>query len=142
MQKHTGRARAGTNRSPIWKGGGVVFGPRPRDYSYSMHRKAKKVALQSALLSKLKDNEVMLIDKLVFDIHDLDDELAVRAYIDDLEDYVYSFDTGSGSFQEILDQFESKFEVFKSLQYKCSESNLYFIIEAYKKILSFYETDV
>ncbi len=68
MQKHTGRARAGTNRSPIWKGGGVVFGPRPRDYSYSMHRKAKRVALQSALLSKLKDNEVVLIDKLEFDI--------------------------------------------------------------------------
>ncbi|MHC4269453.1 MAG: 50S ribosomal protein L4 [Planctomycetota bacterium] len=67
MQKHTGRARAGTNRSPIWKGGGVVFGPRPRDYSYSMHRKAKKVALQSAILSKLKDNEVILIDKLEFD---------------------------------------------------------------------------
>ena len=67
MQKHTGRARAGTNRSPIWRGGGVVFGPRPRDYSYSMHRKAKKVALQSALLSKLKDNEVLLIDKLEFD---------------------------------------------------------------------------
>ncbi len=67
MQKHTGRARAGTNRSPIWRGGGVVFGPRPRDYSYSMHRKAKRVALQSALLSKLKDNEVLLIDKLEFD---------------------------------------------------------------------------
>ncbi len=66
-QKHTGRARAGTNRSPIWRGGGVVFGPRPRDYSYSMHRKAKKVALQSALLSKLKDNEVILIDKFEFD---------------------------------------------------------------------------
>jgi large subunit ribosomal protein L4 len=67
MQKHTGRARAGTNRSPIWRGGGVVFGPRPRDYSYSMHRKAKKVALQSALLSKLQDNEVLLINKLEFD---------------------------------------------------------------------------
>ena len=67
MQKHTGRARAGSIRSPLWKGGGVVFGPRPRDYSYSMHRKARKVALQSAILSKLKDNEVVLIDKLEFD---------------------------------------------------------------------------
>jgi len=67
-QKHTGRARAGDIRSPIWKGGGVVFGPRPRDYSFSMHRKAKKVALQSAILSKLIDNEVVLIDKLVFDL--------------------------------------------------------------------------
>ncbi|OHB35794.1 MAG: 50S ribosomal protein L4 [Planctomycetes bacterium GWA2_40_7] len=67
MQKHTGRARAGSIRSPLWKGGGVVFGPRPRDYSYSMHRKARKVALQSAILSKLEDNEVVLIDKLEFD---------------------------------------------------------------------------
>lgn len=67
MQKHTGRARAGTIRSPLWKGGGIVFGPKPRDYSYSMNRKAKKIALQSAILSKLEDNEVLLVDKLVFD---------------------------------------------------------------------------
>ena len=66
-QKHTGRARAGDIRSPIWKGGGVVFGPRPRDYSFSMHRKAKKVALQSAILSKLIDNEVILINELELD---------------------------------------------------------------------------
>lgn len=67
MQKHTGRARAGSIRSPLWKGGGVIFGPHPRDYSYSMNRKAKKVALQSAILSKLQDNEVVIIDKLEFD---------------------------------------------------------------------------
>jgi large subunit ribosomal protein L4 len=66
-QKHTGRARAGDIRSPIWRGGGVVFGPRPRDYSFSMHRKAKKVALQSAILSKLIDNEVILINGLELD---------------------------------------------------------------------------
>jgi len=66
-QKGTGRARAGSIRSPLWKGGGVVFGPRPRDYSYTIHRKAKKAALQSAILSKLQDNEVILIDKLEFD---------------------------------------------------------------------------
>ncbi len=67
-QKHTGRARAGDIRSPIWKGGGVTFGPRPRDYSFSMHRKAKKAALQSAILSRLIDNEVILIDKLELDL--------------------------------------------------------------------------
>ncbi len=67
-QKHTGRARAGDIRSPIWKGGGVVFGPRPRDYSFSIHRKAKKAALQSAILSKLIDNKVVLVDKLEFDL--------------------------------------------------------------------------
>ena len=67
-QKHTGRARVGDIRSPIWKGGGVVFGPRPRDYSFSIHRKAKKAALQSAILSKLIDGEVILIDKFEFDL--------------------------------------------------------------------------
>ncbi len=67
-QKHTGRARVGDIRSPIWKGGGVVFGPRPRDYSFSIHRKAKKVALQSAILSRLIDSEVVLVDKLAYDV--------------------------------------------------------------------------
>ena len=66
-QKHTGRARAGDIRSPIWKGGGMVFGPRPRDYSFSIHRKAKKAALQSAILSKLTDNEVILINRFGLD---------------------------------------------------------------------------
>ncbi len=66
-QKHTGRARVGDIRSPIWKGGGVVFGPRPRDYSFSIHRKAKKVALQSAILSRLIDKEIVLVDKLELD---------------------------------------------------------------------------
>jgi large subunit ribosomal protein L4 len=66
-QKHTGRARAGSSRSPLWRGGGIVFGPQPRDYSYSIPRKAKKAALYSAVLAKLKDNEVVLIDKLEFD---------------------------------------------------------------------------
>ncbi len=65
-QKHTGRARAGSNRSPLWRGGGVIFGPKPRDYSFSIPRKAKKVALYSAVLSKLQDNEVVVIDELVF----------------------------------------------------------------------------
>lgn len=66
-QKHTGRARAGSSRSPLWRGGGIVFGPQPRDYSYSIPRKAKKIALYSAVLAKLKDNEVVLIDKLEFE---------------------------------------------------------------------------
>ncbi len=65
-QKHTGRARAGTLRSPLFRKGGVVFGPKPRDYSYQMPRKAKKQALRSALLGKLLDGEVKVIDKLEF----------------------------------------------------------------------------
>ena len=66
-QKHTGRARAGSTSSPLWRGGGTTFGPKPRDYSYSIPRKAKKVALYSAILAKLKDGEVVLVDNLAFE---------------------------------------------------------------------------
>lgn len=59
-QKHTGRARAGDVKSPIWRGGGTVFGPRPRDYSYHMPAKARRVALRTAMLGKLRDGEVVL----------------------------------------------------------------------------------
>ena len=61
-QKHTGRARAGDVKSPIWRGGGTVFGPQPRDYSYHMPAKARRVALRSALAGKLADEEVVIAD--------------------------------------------------------------------------------
>ncbi len=66
VQKHTGRARAGSIRSPLWRGGGVVFGPKPRDYSYAIPKKAKKLALFSALSGKIRDNELIVIDNLSF----------------------------------------------------------------------------
>src|SRR3990170_717540 len=66
VQKHTGRARAGSIRSPLWRGGGVVFGPKPRDYSYAIPKKAKKLALFSALSGKIRDNELIVIDDLSF----------------------------------------------------------------------------
>jgi large subunit ribosomal protein L4 len=66
-QKHTGRARAGMVRSPLWRKGGVVFGPKPRDYSYQIPKKARRAALLSALLGKLLDGEVTVIDGLTFD---------------------------------------------------------------------------
>ncbi|MBI5076516.1 MAG: 50S ribosomal protein L4 [Nitrospirae bacterium] len=66
-QKGTGRARAGSSRSPLWKGGGTVFGPQPRDYSYSLPKKAKRVALHSALSAKLSDGEIMVIDSISLD---------------------------------------------------------------------------
>ena len=61
-QKHTGRARAGDVKSPIWRGGGTVFGPRPRDYSYHMPAKARRVALRSALAGKIADGELVIAD--------------------------------------------------------------------------------
>ena len=63
-QKGTGNARAGSRKSPIWRGGGTIFGPRPRDYGYTMPRKARRAALKSALLSKILDNEAILLDQL------------------------------------------------------------------------------
>lgn len=67
VQKHTGRARAGSIRSPLWKGGGVSFGPKPRDYSYAIPKKAKKLALFSALATRVRDNELIVVEDLNFE---------------------------------------------------------------------------
>ena len=60
-QKGTGRARAGTSRSPIWRGGGIVFGPQPRDYSYRIPKKVRKNALISALSMKVKEEKMTIL---------------------------------------------------------------------------------
>ena len=66
-QKGTGRARQGSIRAPQWIGGGVVFAPKPRDYSYKLPKKIKRLALKSALSSKVRDNEIIVVDSLVLD---------------------------------------------------------------------------
>ncbi|TAN43794.1 MAG: 50S ribosomal protein L4 [Nitrospirae bacterium] len=63
-QKSTGRARSGSSRSPIWRGGGTIFGPQPRDYSIKLPQNAKRNALYKALSMKLSDNELVAIDAL------------------------------------------------------------------------------
>ncbi len=60
-QKGTGRARAGSIRSPLWKGGGKIFGPHPRDYSVRLPKKVRQVALISGLSAKLRDNELLMV---------------------------------------------------------------------------------
>ena len=62
-QKGTGRARSGSNRSPLWRHGGTIFGPAPRDFGYDMPKKTKRSALISSLSAKLKDNEIMVLEK-------------------------------------------------------------------------------
>jgi len=61
-QKHTGRARMGTRKSPLWRGGGVVFGPRPRDYSYAIPKKVRRLALRNAVFTKFRDGEVAVAE--------------------------------------------------------------------------------
>ncbi|KAB3535473.1 50S ribosomal protein L4 [Alkaliphilus pronyensis] len=63
-QKGTGRARHGTIRSPLWTGGGVVFAPKPRDYRYTLPKKVRRLAMKSALSSKVNNNEVIVLDEL------------------------------------------------------------------------------
>jgi large subunit ribosomal protein L4 len=63
-QKGTGRARAGSTRSPLWVGGGVVFGPKPRDYSYSLPKKVRRAALKSALSLKVKEGKLLIVENL------------------------------------------------------------------------------
>ncbi len=90
-QKGTGRARAGTTRSPIWRGGGIVFGPHPRDYSYSIPKKVRKKAVITALSMKLKQDKMLILKdfpmekistrifKSVVDLFDLKKALFVLA---------------------------------------------------------------
>ena len=66
-QKGTGHARQGSTRSPQWTGGGVVFAPVPRDYSFKMNKKEKRAALKSALTSKVQDSKLIVVDELKFD---------------------------------------------------------------------------
>ena len=66
-QKGTGRARHGSARSPIWRGGGVVFGPPPRDYSIRLPKKMRRLALRSALSSKVEEGSIVVLDELKMD---------------------------------------------------------------------------
>ena len=66
-QKGTGRARVGSSRNPVWRGGGIAFGPKPRDYSYKLPQKVRRLALRSALSSKALDNKIVVVDEFNID---------------------------------------------------------------------------
>ncbi|HIE07437.1 MAG TPA: 50S ribosomal protein L4 [Desulfarculaceae bacterium] len=66
-QKGTGRARAGTSRSPIWRGGGVIFGPQPRDYGYSLPKQVRRQALISVLSQKFQEGKIFVLQDLALD---------------------------------------------------------------------------
>ena len=66
-QKGTGHARQGSTRAPQWKGGGVVFAPKPRDYSFKLNKKESRIALLSALTSRVNEKKFIVVDELAFD---------------------------------------------------------------------------
>jgi len=66
-QKGTGHARQGSTRAPQWTGGGVVFAPTPRDYSFKLNKKEKRAALKSVLTSKVTENKIIVVDEIKFD---------------------------------------------------------------------------
>jgi len=72
-QKGRGTARAGTTRSPLWVGGGTIFGPHPRDYSMKLPKKVKQLARKSALAYKAKDGQIMLVEDFTIAVPDKDD---------------------------------------------------------------------
>ncbi len=76
-QKGLGRARAGSIRSPLWRGGGVVFGPKPRDYSYPLPKKVRRAALRSALSLRYKEGKLTVLDG--FDLGQIKTKLFVEA---------------------------------------------------------------
>lgn len=105
-QKGTGHARAGSTRSPLWRGGGVAFGPKPRDYSYSMPKKKVKIALRSILSAKFAEGCISVIDS--FDIKDGKTKEAVQV--------LKSFGVDRGVLF-IVDELEDKvFRAFRNLQ--------------------------
>jgi len=79
-QKGTGRARHGSTRSAQYVGGGIIFGPKPRDYSYTVPKKIKRLALKSALSSKLADQKIIVVEN--FDLPEIKTKAAVKALKD------------------------------------------------------------
>lgn len=76
-QKGTGRARQGSTRSPQWKNGGIVFAPKPRSYRYTVPKKIKRIAMKSALSSKVSDNNIIVLDQLAFEVPKTKDGVSI-----------------------------------------------------------------
>ncbi len=87
-QKGTGRARAGSIRSPLWRGGGITFGPKPKDYYYRLPAKALKQALRSALNDKINENKIIILDKIELASH------KTKGFADILKKLKLDFDKG------------------------------------------------
>jgi len=125
-QKGTGQARAGSRRSPLFRGGGVVFGPKPRDYSYSIPKKIRKKALWASIKSKIKDDALLVIDKLeinrpktkefinIFKAFKLNDDSKLLIIVDRLDE---SIKRSSRNIKNILVKSVDNFTAYDVLTY-------------------------
>jgi large subunit ribosomal protein L4 len=95
-QKHTGRARAGSNRSPVWVGGGVAHGPHPRDYHQKVNRKVRRMALKSALSLKVHENNMVVVDKFKLDAPKTKDMISFLSRLDGANKPLFILHESSG----------------------------------------------
>ncbi|MDP3480331.1 MAG: 50S ribosomal protein L4 [Desulfoprunum sp.] len=95
-QKGTGRARAGSRRSPLWRGGGVIFGPKPRDYSFKLNRKVKKQAVAMAMSARLQEGNLVVLDSFTMETIKTKDFVNVMNILD-VENGLIIVDSASGN---------------------------------------------
>lgn len=93
-QKGTGRARAGTRTSPVWRGGGVAFGPKPKDYSFKLNRKVKKQAISMALSARLQEGNLIVMDQFVMEAIKSKDFVGIMKVLD-VENALIVADSGN-----------------------------------------------
>ncbi|MCL2864141.1 MAG: 50S ribosomal protein L4 [Lachnospiraceae bacterium] len=122
-QKGTGHARQGSTRSPQWTGGGVVFAPTPRDYSFKMNKKEKKAALKSALSSRVLENKLIVLDEINFDeiktkrFQDVLHKLEVNKALVVLEDGNTNVEVSARNIPDIKTARTNTINVFDVLKY-------------------------
>lgn len=133
-QKGTGRARTGSNRSPLWKGGGTIFGPEPKDFTYQVPRKVKLVALKASLNSKLKENDLFCVDRLNAESDKTKDfakmlkglklEGKVLAVVDSLEDKLARVSRNIPSFSLIRSSDVTAYDILRNKKLLITKSAL------------------
>ncbi len=122
-QKGTGHARQGSIRSPQWTGGGVVFAPTPRDYSFKINKKEKRAALQSALTSRVQDEKLVVLDELKLDAIKTKDfvkvlnNLEVSKALVVLEDKDFTVEKSAANVPDVKTSLVSTINVYDILKY-------------------------
>jgi len=131
-QKGTGRARVGSIRSPLWRKGGVIFGPHPRDYSFRLPKKIKIAALKSSLNAKLNENNLLILDDLEVDVPKTKEATKILSNLKL---------NGNKSILLMLDKIDAKSRLsFRNINYvdtiSAADTNAYDVLKARKLIVT------